>query len=92
MFFLCQVCSLLQSSVQSLDPAPQWIREQCVSLCADDRPLAVSLYLCHGALAMLSWKSTLPGPEWERLLLLIPKVLLDLDVRSGSVICLALFH
>ncbi|XP_076016993.1 thyroid adenoma-associated protein [Genypterus blacodes] len=74
------VCSLLCRSVQGLHPVPHWLKQGCEGLLACDRPPGVSLYLCHGALAMLSWKSALPGPQWEQLLLLIPKTLLELDV------------
>ncbi|XP_036980256.1 thyroid adenoma-associated protein isoform X2 [Acanthopagrus latus] len=74
------VCSLLCSSAQGLDSAPDWLKQRCEGLCTGDRPPGVSLYLCHGALAMLSWKGTLPGPQWEKLLLLVPNTLLDLDV------------
>ncbi|KAM9318529.1 thyroid adenoma-associated protein [Pholidichthys leucotaenia] len=74
------VCSLLQCSMQGLDSAPQWLQLRCEGLCTSGRPPPVSLYLCHGALAMLGWKGALPGPQWERLLLLIPNTLLDLDV------------
>ncbi|XP_029377385.1 thyroid adenoma-associated protein isoform X2 [Echeneis naucrates] len=74
------VCSLIRCSVQGLDPAPHWLKQRCVCLCTTGRPLGVSLYLCHGVLAMLSWKGSLPGPEWEQLLLLVPNTLLDLDV------------
>lgn len=76
-----QVCGLLCSSPQGLDSAPSWLRRRCETLCTSGRPPGVSLYLCHGALAMLSWKGALPGPEWERLLLLVPSTLLGLDVR-----------
>ncbi|XP_049927427.1 thyroid adenoma-associated protein [Epinephelus moara] len=74
------VCSLLRSSAQGLDSAPQWLKQRCEGLCTSGRPPGVSLYLCHGALAMLSWKGALPGPQWEQLLLLVPNTLLDLDV------------
>ncbi|XP_070772051.1 thyroid adenoma-associated protein [Enoplosus armatus] len=74
------VCSLLRSSVQGLDSAPQWLKQRCERLCTSGRPPGVSLYLCHGALAMLSWKGALPGPQWEQLLLLVPNTLLELDV------------
>uniref|UniRef100_UPI0037E7F30F thyroid adenoma-associated protein n=1 Tax=Semicossyphus pulcher TaxID=241346 RepID=UPI0037E7F30F len=74
------VSSLLCSSAQGLDSAPQWLKLRCDGLCAHGRPLGVSLYLCHGALAMLSWKGSLPGPQWEQLLLLVPNTLLALDV------------
>ncbi|XP_072247562.1 thyroid adenoma-associated protein [Leuresthes tenuis] len=74
------VCSLLHSSAQGLDPAPLWLKQRCEGLCHSGRPPGVSLYLCHGALAMLSWKGALRGPQWEQLLLLVPNTLLDLDV------------
>ncbi|XP_019737575.1 thyroid adenoma-associated protein [Hippocampus comes] len=74
------VCSLLRSSVNGLDSAPVWIKKSCESLCTSARPPGVSLYLCHGALAMLSWKGSPAGPHWETLLLLVPNTLLDLDV------------
>uniref|UniRef100_A0A3Q3F2S4 tRNA (32-2'-O)-methyltransferase regulator THADA n=1 Tax=Labrus bergylta TaxID=56723 RepID=A0A3Q3F2S4_9LABR len=63
-----------------LDSAPQWLKLRCEGLCARGRPPGVSLYLCHGALAMLSWRGSLPGPQWEQLLLLVPNTLLALDV------------
>uniref|UniRef100_A0A3Q2TPU4 tRNA (32-2'-O)-methyltransferase regulator THADA n=1 Tax=Fundulus heteroclitus TaxID=8078 RepID=A0A3Q2TPU4_FUNHE len=80
------VCSLLRGSVQGLESAPRWLRQRCEGLCAGRRPPGVSLYLCHGALAMLSWKASLPGPRWEELLLLVPETLLDLDasVKESS--------
>ncbi|XP_047459692.1 thyroid adenoma-associated protein [Mugil cephalus] len=74
------VCSLLRGSVEGLDSAPQWLKQRCVGLCTGGRLPGVSLYLCHGALAMLGWKGALPGPQWEQLLLLVPTMLLDLDV------------
>uniref|UniRef100_A0A672GSU6 tRNA (32-2'-O)-methyltransferase regulator THADA n=1 Tax=Salarias fasciatus TaxID=181472 RepID=A0A672GSU6_SALFA len=74
------VCGLLQSSGQGLESSPPWLRRRCEGLCSSRRPAGVSLYLCHGALAMLSWKGALPGPRWEQLLLLVPNTLLDLDV------------
>ncbi|KAI3362945.1 hypothetical protein L3Q82_011619 [Scortum barcoo] len=74
------VCSLLRSLAEGLNTAPQWLKQRCEGLCTNGRPPGVSLYLCHGALAMLSWKGALPGPQWEQLLLLVPNTLLDLDV------------
>lgn len=74
------VHSLLRCSVEGLDSAPLWLKQRCEGLCTSGRPPGVSLYLCHGALAMLSWKGALPGPQWEQLLLLVPNTLLDLDV------------
>ncbi|XP_057703664.1 thyroid adenoma-associated protein [Corythoichthys intestinalis] len=74
------VCSLLRCSMNGLDLAPIWIKERCEKLCKSTRPPGVSMYLCHGALAMLSWKGSSTGPHWETLLLLVPNILLDLDV------------
>uniref|UniRef100_A0A3Q1ESI2 THADA armadillo repeat containing n=1 Tax=Acanthochromis polyacanthus TaxID=80966 RepID=A0A3Q1ESI2_9TELE len=74
------VASLLLKC-SGLDAAPQWLKQRCEGLCTSGRPPGVSLYLCHGALAMLNWKGALPGPQWEQLLLLVPNTLLDLDVR-----------
>ncbi|XP_071780883.2 thyroid adenoma-associated protein [Centroberyx gerrardi] len=73
------VCGLLRGSAQGLESAPQWLKKGCEGLYAGGRPRGVSLYLCHGALAMLSWKGALPGPQWEQLLLLVPHTLLELD-------------
>ncbi|XP_077468779.1 thyroid adenoma-associated protein isoform X1 [Stigmatopora argus] len=75
------VCSLLRCSSHGLDLAPMWIKQRCERLCTSARPSAVSIYLCHGALAMLNWKGSSTGPHWESLLLLIPNILLDLDVN-----------
>uniref|UniRef100_A0A3P8S9T9 tRNA (32-2'-O)-methyltransferase regulator THADA n=1 Tax=Amphiprion percula TaxID=161767 RepID=A0A3P8S9T9_AMPPE len=72
------VTTLLKCS--GFDAAPQWLKQKCEGLCTSGRPPGVSLYLCHGALAMLNWKGALPGPQWEQLLLLVPNTLLDLDV------------
>uniref|UniRef100_A0A1A8G080 tRNA (32-2'-O)-methyltransferase regulator THADA n=1 Tax=Nothobranchius korthausae TaxID=1143690 RepID=A0A1A8G080_9TELE len=74
------VSGLLRSSMPGLDSAPVWLQQKCQVLCSRGRSPCVSLYLCHGALAMLSWKGALPGPQWERLLMLVPETLLDLDV------------
>nr|XP_015799588.2 thyroid adenoma-associated protein [Nothobranchius furzeri] len=86
------VSSLLRSSMLGLDSAPLWLQQKCQVLCSRGRSPCVSLYLCHGALAMLSWKGALPGPQWERLLLLVPETLLDLDVsvkESSTVMVVA---
>ncbi|XP_061646816.1 thyroid adenoma-associated protein isoform X1 [Phyllopteryx taeniolatus] len=74
------VCSLLRSSVYGLDSAPVWIKQKCERLCTSACPPGVSMCLCHGALVMLSWKGSPPGPHWETVLLLVPNTLLDLDV------------
>ncbi|XP_043991776.1 thyroid adenoma-associated protein isoform X2 [Gambusia affinis] len=74
------VSSLLRGAAPGLDSAPRWLQLRCEALCTSGRPPGVALYLSHGALAMLSWKGSLPGPQWEELLLLVPETLLDLDV------------
>ncbi|XP_008428609.1 thyroid adenoma-associated protein [Poecilia reticulata] len=74
------VSSLLRGSAPGLDSAPRWLRLRCETLCTSGRPPGVALYLSHGALAMLGWKGSLPGPQWEELLLLVPETLLGLDV------------
>lgn len=61
-----------------------WLKESCAGLYQTGRPAAVSLYLCHGALAMLTWRGGLLGPQMERLLLLLPPTLLALDSRSAG--------
>ncbi|KAM4607989.1 thyroid adenoma-associated protein [Polymixia lowei] len=80
------VCGLLRDSEQEAELAPQWLRRSFGGLYAGGRPPGVCLYLCHGALAMLSWKGALPGPRWEQLLLLVPHTLLGLDtsVKESS--------
>lgn len=78
---VCQACSLLRGSPQGLDVAPLWLKLRCQRLCTSGRRAQVSLYLCHGALAMLSVKSAICGPHLEDLLLLVPTTLLSLDVR-----------
>ncbi|KAJ8359680.1 hypothetical protein SKAU_G00162050 [Synaphobranchus kaupii] len=80
------VAGLLLGPEQGADGAPVWLQESCAGLYHSDRPLAVSLFLCHGALAMLNWRGGPLGPEGERLLLLIPTTLLSLDtsVKESS--------
>ncbi|CAL8255312.1 unnamed protein product [Lota lota] len=80
------VCMLLRGSGQGTDAAPYWLRPSLAGLCAEGRPLGVSLYLCHGALAMLNWRRAALGPRWEELLLLVPDTLLLLDtsVKESS--------
>ncbi|XP_016355970.1 thyroid adenoma-associated protein [Sinocyclocheilus anshuiensis] len=75
------VAGLLQCSVDAGSIAPQWLRQSCAGLYESGRPAAVALYLSHGALAMLSWRGKTLGPQAEKLLLLIPEVLLSLDTR-----------
>ncbi|XP_042592311.1 LOW QUALITY PROTEIN: thyroid adenoma-associated protein [Cyprinus carpio] len=75
------VAGLLQCSVGAGSLAPQWLRQSCAGLYESSRPAAVALYLSHGALAMLSWRGKTLGPQAEKLLLLIPEVLLSLDTR-----------
>nr|XP_061818983.1 thyroid adenoma-associated protein isoform X1 [Nerophis lumbriciformis] len=82
------VCSLLCKSGQGLDSVPLWLKQRCEGLCTGVRPPGVSMYLSHGALAMLNWKGALPGPQWETLLLLVPDTLLDLDasIKESSTV------
>ncbi|XP_052428210.1 thyroid adenoma-associated protein homolog isoform X1 [Carassius gibelio] len=75
------VAGLLQCSVDAGSIAPQCLRQSCAGLYERRRPAAVALYLSHGALAMLSWRGKTLGPQEEKLLLLIPEVLLSLDTR-----------
>ncbi|XP_043112091.1 thyroid adenoma-associated protein isoform X3 [Puntigrus tetrazona] len=75
------VAGLLQCSVDAGSIASQWLRQSCAGLYESGRPAAVALYLSHGALAMLSWRGATLGPQAEKLLLLIPEVLLSLDTR-----------
>ncbi|XP_072533812.1 thyroid adenoma-associated protein [Salminus brasiliensis] len=75
------VAGLLRFSEQEGSSAPQWLRESCACLYMNSRPAAVALYLSHGALAMLNWKGRVLGPQAEKLLLLIPDVILSLDIR-----------
>ncbi|XP_061083567.1 LOW QUALITY PROTEIN: thyroid adenoma-associated protein [Conger conger] len=80
------VAGLLLGPEQGEDSAPVWLQQCCAGLYRSDRPPAVSLFLCHGALAMLSWRGGPLGPEAERLLLLVPTTLLSLDtsVKESS--------
>ncbi|XP_030626930.1 thyroid adenoma-associated protein [Chanos chanos] len=80
------VANLLLCSEEEGCSAPQWLRENCAGLFQSSRPSAVALYLCHGALAMLSWKGRTLSQQGEKLLLLVPNVLLSLDtsVKESS--------
>ncbi|XP_035387280.1 thyroid adenoma-associated protein isoform X1 [Electrophorus electricus] len=73
------VAGLLQCSGPEGNSAPKWLNESCAGLYVSSRPAAVALYLSHGALAMLSWRGGPLGPQAEKLLLLIPDVVLSLD-------------
>ncbi|XP_066534782.1 thyroid adenoma-associated protein isoform X2 [Hoplias malabaricus] len=75
------VTGLLQCSEKHVGTAPQWLRESCAGLYVGSRPAAVALNLSHGALAMLSWRGRALGLQAEKLLLLIPDVILSLDTR-----------
>ncbi|XP_029525591.1 tRNA (32-2'-O)-methyltransferase regulator THADA [Oncorhynchus nerka] len=80
------VAGLLQVSEQSGECAPVWLTQSCRGLYDSGRPAGVSLYLCHGALAMLNWRGATQGPQREQLLLLVPHTLLALDtsVKESS--------
>uniref|UniRef100_A0A3P8YHM8 tRNA (32-2'-O)-methyltransferase regulator THADA n=1 Tax=Esox lucius TaxID=8010 RepID=A0A3P8YHM8_ESOLU len=73
------VAGLLQGIELGAECAPLWLRESCVGLYDSGRPAGVSLYLCHGALAMLNWRGASQGPRRDQLLLLVPHTLLALD-------------
>uniref|UniRef100_A0A8C7FIP1 tRNA (32-2'-O)-methyltransferase regulator THADA n=1 Tax=Oncorhynchus kisutch TaxID=8019 RepID=A0A8C7FIP1_ONCKI len=81
-----QVAGLLQGSEQCAECAPVWLTQSCTGLYDSGRPAGVSLYLCHGALAMLNWRGATQGPQREQLLLLVPHTLLALDtsVKESS--------
>ncbi|XP_057197470.1 thyroid adenoma-associated protein isoform X2 [Triplophysa rosa] len=75
------VAGLLHGTLESDSTAPQWLNQSCAGLYESSRPAAVALYLSHGALAMIGWRGKTLGPQAEKLLLLIPEVLLSLDTR-----------
>ncbi|NXN98183.1 THADA protein, partial [Rhinopomastus cyanomelas] len=58
---------------------PAWFVSTCGTLCMEELPDSVLLYLCHGALAMLEWKNGSMGENGEKLLLDIASVLLSLS-------------
>lgn len=71
----------MQCTEQEADSAPQWLKSSCAGLYVSNRPAALALYLSHGALAMLNWRGRTLGLQDEKLLLLIPDVILCLDAR-----------
>ncbi|KAF7710664.1 hypothetical protein HF521_009536 [Silurus meridionalis] len=75
------VAGLLQCTQKEGDGAPQWLKESCAGLYVRCRPAALALYMSHGALAMLNWRGRTLGLQDEKLLLLIPDVILSLDAR-----------
>uniref|UniRef100_A0A8C3LUW1 tRNA (32-2'-O)-methyltransferase regulator THADA n=1 Tax=Chrysolophus pictus TaxID=9089 RepID=A0A8C3LUW1_CHRPC len=58
---------------------PAWFVNNCGALCTEQLSDSVLLFLCHGALAMLDWKSGSMGENGEKLLLDIASVLLSLS-------------
>ncbi|NXF47945.1 THADA protein, partial [Oceanites oceanicus] len=58
---------------------PVWFISNCGTLCTEELPDSVLLFLCHGALAMLEWKNGSMGENGEKLLLDIASVLLSLS-------------
>ncbi|KFW06066.1 Thyroid adenoma-associated protein, partial [Fulmarus glacialis] len=58
---------------------PAWFVSNCGTLCTEELPDSVLLFLCHGALAMLEWKNGSMGENGEKLLLDIASVLLSLS-------------
>lgn len=75
---LLQVSDLLLGSAKHAG-VPAWFVSNCGTLCAEDLPDSVLLFLCHGALAMLEWKSGSMGEKGEKLLLDIASILLSLS-------------
>ncbi|NXE76836.1 THADA protein, partial [Cochlearius cochlearius] len=72
------VSDLLLGSVKHTG-VPAWFVSNCGTLCTEELPDSVLLFLCHGALAMLEWKSGSMGENGEKLLLDIVSVLLSLS-------------
>ncbi|KFO92910.1 Thyroid adenoma-associated protein [Buceros rhinoceros silvestris] len=72
------VSDLLLGSVKHAG-VPAWFVSNCETLCVEELPDSVLLFLCHGALAMLEWKSGSMGGKGEKLLLDIASVLLSLS-------------
>ncbi|KAM6085586.1 tRNA (32-2'-O)-methyltransferase regulator THADA [Theristicus caerulescens] len=72
------VSGLLLGSVKRAG-VPAWFVSNCGTLCTEELPDSVLLFLCHGALAMLEWKNGSMGENGEKLLLDIASVLLSLS-------------
>ncbi|KAM6207599.1 tRNA (32-2'-O)-methyltransferase regulator THADA [Sarcoramphus papa] len=72
------VSDLLLGSVKHTG-MPAWFVSNCGTLCTEEPPDSVLLFLCHGALAMLEWKNGSMGENGEKLLLDIASVLLSLS-------------
>ncbi|NXR06584.1 THADA protein, partial [Semnornis frantzii] len=72
------ISDLLLGSVKHTG-VPAWFVTNCGTLCLEEIPDSVLLFLCHGALAMLEWKSGSMGENGEKLLLDIASVLLSLS-------------
>ncbi|NWY62097.1 THADA protein, partial [Chionis minor] len=72
------VSDLLLGSVKH-SGVPAWFVSICGTLCEEELPDSVLLFLCHGALAMLEWKNGSMGENGEKLLLDIASVLLSLS-------------
>ncbi|XP_068014938.1 tRNA (32-2'-O)-methyltransferase regulator THADA isoform X2 [Melanerpes formicivorus] len=72
------ISDLLLGSVK-LTGVPAWFVRSCGTLCMEEIPDSVLIFLCHGALAMLEWKNGNMGENGEKLLLDIAAVLLSLS-------------
>ncbi|XP_009323596.1 PREDICTED: thyroid adenoma-associated protein [Pygoscelis adeliae] len=72
------VSDLLLGSMKHAS-VPAWFVSNCGTLCTEELPDSVLLFLCHGALAMLEWKNGSMGENGEKLLLDIVSVLLSLS-------------
>lgn len=75
---LLQVSDLLLGLIKHAG-VPAWFVSNCGTLCTEELPDSVLLFLCHGALAMLEWKNGSMGENGEKLLLDIVSVLLSLS-------------
>ncbi|XP_062427880.1 tRNA (32-2'-O)-methyltransferase regulator THADA isoform X1 [Rhea pennata] len=72
------VSDLLLGSVKHTG-IPAWFVSNCGILCTEELSDSVLLFLCHGALAMLEWKTGSMGENGEKLLLDVVSVLLSLS-------------
>uniref|UniRef100_A0A8C9L823 tRNA (32-2'-O)-methyltransferase regulator THADA n=1 Tax=Pavo cristatus TaxID=9049 RepID=A0A8C9L823_PAVCR len=76
---LASLVSDLLCGSRKLAGMPAWFVSNCGALCTEQLSDSVLLFLCHGALAMLDWKSGSMGENGEELLLDIASVLLSLS-------------
>lgn len=75
---LLPVSGLLHGSMKHAH-VPEWFVSSRGTLCMEELLDLVLLFLCHGALAMVEWKSSSMGENGEKLLLDITSVFLSLS-------------